>query len=177
MIRSWNRPFVRPYKYYETLGVARNATPIEIMGAYLKLAKRYHPEVNPDPEAHEKFKKISEAYKVLSDPISRADYDKSPAECPLCCTHKVIQTAGSQWRCRHCGCAFNPSIPSKIIETAEQAAVSQRPGKTVSQTHGRKPRKVITRLGKYWGLVLSSLKELRDSFVEAWEILIGKRQL
>ena len=177
MVQSWNRPFVRPYKYYEILGVARNVTPIEIMGAYLKLAKRYHPDFNPAPEAHEKFKKISEAYKVLSDPISRADYDKSPAECPVCCTHKVVQTAGSQWRCQHCGCTFNPSIPSEIIETVEQAAVPERPRKMVSQTHGRKPRKAITELEKYWRLALLSLKELRDSFVEVWEILIGKRRL
>ncbi|HEY8487277.1 MAG TPA: molecular chaperone DnaJ [Limnochordales bacterium] len=63
--------------YYEVLGVRRDATPEEIKRAFRELARRYHPDVNKeDPQAAEKFKEISEAYQVLSDPEKRAQYDR-----------------------------------------------------------------------------------------------------
>lgn len=63
--------------YYEVLGVSRDASEEEIKKAYRRLARRYHPDVNKDdPEAEAKFKEISEAYKVLSDPKARAQYDR-----------------------------------------------------------------------------------------------------
>jgi ribosomal protein L37AE/L43A len=126
MAQSGNRPFVRRYRYYEILEVSRNATQGEIRRAYLKLAKVYHPDVNPDAKAHEKFKKINEAYEILSDPARRPSYDNSPAECPVCWTHEVIQTTGIHWRCRHCGCKFDPSRVSEIIEQVEKAAIPER---------------------------------------------------
>lgn len=61
--------------FYEILGVSRNAGPEEIQRAYRKLARRYHPDVNKDPGAEERFKDVSEAYDVLSDPESRKRYD------------------------------------------------------------------------------------------------------
>ena len=63
--------------YYEVLGVGREAGDQEIKGAYRELAKRYHPDRNPDdPAAEEKFKEASEAYSVLSDTQKRAMYDR-----------------------------------------------------------------------------------------------------
>jgi len=63
--------------YYEVLGVSRDATDTEIKKAYRKLAKKYHPDVNPgDAEAETKFKEVNEAYEVLSDHQKRARYDQ-----------------------------------------------------------------------------------------------------
>jgi molecular chaperone DnaJ len=61
--------------YYGTLGVARDASTDDIKRAYRKLARQYHPDVNPDPEAGEKFKQISTAYEVLSDDQKRQIVD------------------------------------------------------------------------------------------------------
>jgi curved DNA-binding protein len=62
--------------FYEDLGVSRTATPDEIQRAYRKLARTYHPDVNKDPGAEERFKDVSEAYDVLSDPETREKYDR-----------------------------------------------------------------------------------------------------
>lgn len=62
--------------YYNILGVDRNATEKEIKRAYRKLAREFHPDVNPDARAEERFKEINEAYQVLSDPEKRTKYDQ-----------------------------------------------------------------------------------------------------
>ena len=64
--------------YYEVLGVDKNASPDEIKRAYRKLAKKYHPDLNPDnkEEAETKFKEASEAYEVLSNAEKKQQYDQ-----------------------------------------------------------------------------------------------------
>ncbi len=62
--------------YYEILGVDRNATEKEIKSAYRRLAMKYHPDRSDAPDAEERFKEISEAYAVLSDPEKRRQYDQ-----------------------------------------------------------------------------------------------------
>ncbi len=63
--------------YYDILGVSKNSSEKEIKSAYKKLARKYHPDVNPgDKSAEEKFKQVSEAYDVLSDQKKRAQYDR-----------------------------------------------------------------------------------------------------
>src|SRR5208282_4069755 len=63
--------------YYQVLGVSRDAKEDEIRKTYRKLARKYHPDLNPgDKSAEERFKKVQEAYDILSDPKKRQVYDQ-----------------------------------------------------------------------------------------------------
>src|ERR1700738_2519634 len=65
------------HDYYETLGVARTADAEEIRKAYRKLARKYHPDLNPgDKSAEDRFKNVQEAYDILSDTKKRQMYDQ-----------------------------------------------------------------------------------------------------
>ena len=62
--------------YYETLGISREADKEELKRAYRRLARKYHPDVNKEPGAEERFKDINRAYEVLSEPELRSRYDR-----------------------------------------------------------------------------------------------------
>lgn len=66
--------------YYQVLGVGRDATAKEIQAAFRKLARKYHPDVNKEPDAEKNFKKVNEAYEVLKDPDKRKRYDQLGAD-------------------------------------------------------------------------------------------------
>ena len=78
--------------YYDALGVSPTATAKEITSAYRKLARRNHPDANPDdPKAEERFKKISAAYDVVGDESKRTEYDE---------VRKLAATGAGQARAR-----------------------------------------------------------------------------
>ena len=62
--------------FYQILGVSRDADADTLKSAYRKLARQYHPDVNKDPGAEDKFKEIGKAYEALADPETRARYDQ-----------------------------------------------------------------------------------------------------
>ena len=62
--------------FYQILGVARDADADTLKRAYRKLARQYHPDVNKEPGAEDKFKEIGKAYEALADPETRARYDQ-----------------------------------------------------------------------------------------------------
>src|SRR5690625_1969501 len=68
--------FMSKRDYYEVLGVGKDATPEELRKAYRKLARKYHPDVNKETDAEDKFKEVKEAYEVLRDDQKRAQYDQ-----------------------------------------------------------------------------------------------------
>lgn len=83
--------------YYGLLGVSKNASDADIKRAYRKLARELHPDVNPDEAAQAKFKEISVAYEVLSDPDKRriVDLGGDPLEAPLRAAMGSVASAAS----------------------------------------------------------------------------------
>lgn len=88
-----------PMTYYAALGIKRDADPAALKAAYRQMAKRWHPDVNCDPDATEMFKRIGLAYEVLSDPQKRRRYDAGLAlEATIAREDKVTTTRHSNWR-------------------------------------------------------------------------------
>lgn len=101
---------MRKYRYYEVLEVSRDASQEDINAAFRRLARVWHPDRNPDQaEAEAVFRRINTAYQVLNSETSRAEYDRSPVECPTCGTHEVLSMNDGRWQCKHCGCRFDAS--------------------------------------------------------------------
>ena len=88
--------------YYKVLGVNKNATAAEIKAAYRKLARKHHPDLNPnDKEANKRFQQINEANEVLSDEEKRKKYDQYGADWQHAeAFEKAQQSAGAQGRRR-----------------------------------------------------------------------------
>ncbi|MER6151623.1 J domain-containing protein [Streptomyces hirsutus] len=99
--------------FYEVLGVPRTADKDEIQRAYRTLARRYHPDVNKDPQAEERFKDLNEAYSVLSDPKTRARYDRFGEDfrkIPEDFDERVAAGAGGGFRARRSAGAGGPRV-------------------------------------------------------------------
>ena len=100
--------------FYELLGVSRSATDEQIRSAYRKLARQYHPDVNSAADASEQFKRITEAYDILSDPLKREFYDVNGFY-----TDGVLEPAegaASNWGFRFQGFNFSRSSNSEFSE-------------------------------------------------------------
>lgn len=105
--------------YYKDIGVAKNATPDEIKKAYRKLAKKYHPDNNSgDKSAEERFKVVSEANEVLSDPEKRKKYDQFGAD------WKKYEEAGAQPG----GFDWSKYANSRDSHARQQGGGAQQPG-------------------------------------------------
>src|SRR5688572_25353575 len=99
-------------KDYKTLGVSRGASEKDIKSAYRKLARKFHPDVNPgDKGAEDRFKEIGEAYEVLSDPDKRRKYDQF----------------GSAWQ-RGPGSGAHPGWNEVFRQAQRRAGAPRRPG-------------------------------------------------
>lgn len=85
--------------YYQVLGVSKGVSEADLKSAYRKLARQYHPDVNKAPDAAEKFKEVSEAYQVLSDPKKRQLYDQVG--------HAAFEPGNAYSRASNAG-GFNP---------------------------------------------------------------------
>src|SRR5687768_1349228 len=87
--------------YYSTLGVTKAASEKELKQAFRKLARKFHPDVNPsDKTAETKFKEINEAYEVLGDPVKRKKYDELGANWRMYeqQAERGASPFGGQWR-------------------------------------------------------------------------------
>ena len=92
-------------EYYDRLGVDKNASQDDIKKAYRKLSKKYHPDLNQEPGAEEKYKEVQEAFERLGDPQKRAQYDQFGQPAPmvvlvakaLVVTNKVASVTSLIW--------------------------------------------------------------------------------
>ncbi len=120
--------------YYQLLEIPTNADLDTIKAAYRKLAKKFHPDLNPDdPDAEEYFKRINEAYKVLTDPIKRHNYD-------VLYVIRVPRVQASGDEHTFFGSSVKvkePSVPSSSVKTKPRTTAYS---KTFTKDEARKPQ-------------------------------------
>ncbi len=107
--------------HYRTLGVARNATPEEIKAAYRARARQFHPDKTGDLAGVEHFKRVAEAYRTLSDPAGRAEYDRS-LRLPTTVGELLQSGFGRRWLGR-----IFPSPPKAPKRGADQLLICSLP--------------------------------------------------
>ena len=175
------------------------ATPTEILKAYIEFVKQGHLNVNPDPEVLEKLKKINEAYGMLLD-LSRppevietaeeAEIPERPSKTvnethasrPLReITKKELAKQETQREAEETEEVTLEAIEQAEIEAEEQtkkeAQEAKRAKLLAKMPANREAEEAKKASENPWSLAPASLTELRDSFVEVWEILIGKRKM
>ena len=122
LLRAWVRGSVDFKDYYSTLGVAKTATEKEIKQAFRKLARKFHPDVNPgDKAAEARFKEINEANEVLSDPAKRKKYDELGANWRQYQNARPAGAArsrqpGGQWNWNSGGGGFRTMTEEEVSE-------------------------------------------------------------
>ena len=175
------------------------ATPTEILKAYIEFVKQGHLNVNPDPEVLEKLKKINEAYGMILD-LSRPSEVIETAEeaavpeipsktvnetharkLPREITKRELAKQETQREAEETEEVTLEAIEQAKIEAEEQAKEEAREAKRaklLAKMLAKREAKDAKKASENpWGLAPTSWKELRDSFVEVWEILIGKRKM
>jgi len=114
--------------HYETLGLAQNASPAEIRGAYRRLARRFHPDVDRSPDAGVRFAAIANAYEILNDPEGRRVYDLQLAEA----SRRAQSEAGFDPRVAHYNWSNIAGQPESGAESSGRSgsSASRRPSQT-----------------------------------------------
>ena len=121
--------------YYKILGVDKSASQDDVKKAYKKLARKYHPDLNPnDPDAHRKFQEINEANEVLSDPEKRKKYDQYgenwkhadefEAQQQQYRQYQNGQGGGAYWSSSDDGSEFSNRCSAAWVAEADAATVS-----------------------------------------------------
>ena len=131
--------------YYKELELERSATEEDIKKAFRRLARQYHPDANPDnPQAEERFKRISEAYEVLSDPTKRAKYDQLSRQTSGYQRTGGRPGAGSAFAMDDVGDMFNGTSFGDLLSELFGQTHNTRRSNTRTRTTTQRPRPVFT---------------------------------
>ena len=141
-VREAERAMAERPDYYKILGVGKNASDEEIKKAYRKLARQYHPDRNPgDKQAEERFKEISQAHDVLSDPEKRKAYDRGSGPFggfgePAAST-RARSAAASATSSRTCSAAAAAGAARPAAAAPAAAAAARRRAAAISRPRSR----------------------------------------